>query len=89
MSWAVFHRVTVEDQVKVTRKALAYAELIITSNCRYKVVDAPKGSRVNYVKAYLDKLTIAEVNALRNDTKRALMMEGRHGRHQQVHGSVS
>jgi hypothetical protein len=57
----------------VIRKAQAYAELIITSNkCRYKVVDQPKGNRLNYVKAHLDGLTITEVKALRNDTKQAL-----------------
>ncbi len=68
----MFHRNTVEDQVKVIRKAQAYAELIINNNCRFKAVDQPKGSRVNYVKAYLDGLTITEVTALKNDTNQAL-----------------
>ncbi len=44
----VFHRATVEDQAKVIKKALAYAELIITSNCRYKIVEQRKERRVNY-----------------------------------------
>jgi hypothetical protein len=68
----VFHRTTVEEQAKVIKKAQAYAELIITNNCRYKMVEQPKGTRVNYVKAYLDGITNAEVTALRNDTKQAL-----------------
>ncbi len=29
----VFYRPTVDEQVKVTRKALAYVELLITSTC--------------------------------------------------------
>ncbi len=54
------------------RKAQAYAELIITNKCRYKMAEQPKGKRVNYVKAYLDGMTNAEVTALRNDTRQAL-----------------
>ncbi len=68
----VFHRGTVEDQAKVIRKAQAYADLIITNNCRYKIFEQPKGRRVNYVKAYLDGMTNAKVAALRNDTRQAL-----------------
>ncbi len=69
----MFHCGTVEDQAKVIKKAQAYAELIITNNCRYKMVEQPKGRRVNYVKAYhLDRMTNAEVTALRNDTRQAL-----------------
>ncbi len=45
------------------------AELIITSNCRYIMVEQPIGSRVNYVKEYLDGLTNAEIIALSNDTR--------------------
>ncbi len=68
----VFHRITVEDQFKVIRKANAYAELVITSNCRYKMPEQPKGKRASYVKAYLDSMTKAEVVELQNDTRRAL-----------------
>jgi hypothetical protein len=68
----VFHRTTVEDQAKVIRKANAYAELIITSNCRYKLPEQPKGKRMNYMKAYLDSMRNAEVTVLKNDTKQAL-----------------
>jgi hypothetical protein len=57
---------------KVIRKANAFAELIITSNCRYKMPEQPKGKRVNYVKAYLVGMTKAEVTELKNDTKQAL-----------------
>lgn len=52
----VFHRNTAEDRVKVTRKALANGELIITNDCTYKVIDRrtkPSGNRVNFMKAYL------------------------------------
>jgi hypothetical protein len=68
----VFHHTTVEDQAKVIRKANAYAELIITSNCRYKMPEQPKGKRVSYVKAYLDGMTNAEVVELQEDTRGAL-----------------
>ncbi len=68
----VFHRTTVEDQAKVIRKANAYAELVITGNCRYKMPEQPKGKRVSYVKAYLDGMTNAEVVELQKDTRRAL-----------------
>jgi hypothetical protein len=57
----------------VIKKALAYAELIITANSRYKMPEQPKGKRrVNYVKAYLDGMTNAQVIELQKDTKRAL-----------------
>ena len=69
----VFHRSTVADQARVIKKALAYAELVITANCRYKMPEQPKGKqRVNYVKAYLDGMTNAQVIELQKDTKRAL-----------------
>ena len=69
----VFHRSTVADQAKVIKKALAYAELVITANSRYKMPEQPKGrQRVNYVKAYLDGMTNAQVIELQKDTKRAL-----------------
>ena len=55
------------------KKALAYAELVITANSRYKMPEQPKGKRrVNYVKAYLDGMTNAQVIELQKDTKRAL-----------------
>jgi hypothetical protein len=58
----VFHRNTVEDQAKVIRKALAYAELIITANSKYKIPEQPKGKqRISYVKAYLDGMTNSQV----------------------------
>ncbi len=66
----VFHRTTVEDQAKVIRKANAYAELVITSNCRYKMPEQSKGKRVSYVKAYRDGMTNAEVVELQKDTKK-------------------
>ncbi len=69
----VFHRNTVEDQTKVIKKALAYAELVITANSRYKMPEQPKGKRrISYVKANLDGMTNAQVVELMKDTKRAL-----------------
>jgi hypothetical protein len=62
----------VDDQAKVIRKANAYAELIITNSCRYKMPEQPKGKWLNYVKAYLSSMTNTEVTALKNDTKQAL-----------------
>jgi hypothetical protein len=67
----VFHRSTVDDQAKVIKKALAYAELIITANSRYKMPEQRKGKqRVSYVKAYLDGMSNAQVIELQKDTKR-------------------
>jgi hypothetical protein len=41
----VFHRDTVADQVAVTKKALAYAEVIITNNCRNAAAKQARGER--------------------------------------------
>jgi hypothetical protein len=41
----VFHRDTVADQVAVTRKALAYAEVIITNNCRNAAAKQARSER--------------------------------------------
>ena len=39
----VFHRDTVADQVTVSRKALAYAEVIITYSCRNAAARTTRG----------------------------------------------
>ncbi len=53
----VFYRSTVDEQVKVSMKALAYVELITTSTC----VHLLKSSKFlgNPVKAYLDTLSLS------------------------------
>ena len=50
----VFHRSNVDDQVVVTKKALAYVESLITTTC----VHLMKGAKVegNPVQAYLGTL---------------------------------
>ncbi len=69
----VFHRDTVADQVTVTRKALAYAEVIITYSCRNAVARTTRGdSRGNDVMAYLDTLSRRSVLQLQKDTVEAL-----------------
>jgi hypothetical protein len=72
----VFHRDTIEDQVKVTRKALANIELTITNDCTYKVIDRrtkPSGNRVNFVKAFLSaELATYMIGALPGPLKRRL-----------------
>jgi hypothetical protein len=40
-----FHRNSVEDLVKVARKALANVELIITNDCRYKMITIGQNKR--------------------------------------------
>jgi hypothetical protein len=65
----VFHRNTVTDQVSVTRKALAYAEVIITNNCRNAAAkQSVSERRGNSVMAYLDTLSRRNVMQLQKDT---------------------
>jgi hypothetical protein len=65
----VFHRDTVADQVTVTRKALAYAEVIITSSCRNAAARNTRDERRgNDVMAYLDTLSRRSVMQLQKDT---------------------
>ena len=66
----VFYRSTVEEQVTVSRKALAYVELIITSTCKHLL----KSSKFvgNPVKAYLDTLSLSQLVGLKKDVEAAL-----------------
>jgi len=66
----VFCRSKLEEQVEVTKKALAYVEIIVTSTC----VHLLKGtsSAGNPVQAYLDTLSRAQVKALMEDVDNAL-----------------
>ncbi len=66
----VFCRSTLEDQVTVTRKALAYVEILITSTCTH-LLKSPKVDG-NPVQAYLDTLPLAQVEALMKDVDDAL-----------------
>ena len=69
----VFHRDTVADQVAVTRKALAYAEVIITNSCRNAVARNARGERRgNDVMAYLDTLSRRSVMQLQKKTAEVL-----------------
>jgi hypothetical protein len=66
----VFHRGNVDDQVVVTKKALAYVESIITTNC----VHLMKGARFegNPVQAYLGTLSLPRIRDLQKDVDAAL-----------------
>ncbi len=69
----VFHRDNVTDQVTVTRKALAYAEVIITNNCRNAAAKRSVSERRGKsVMAYLDTLSRRNVMHLQKDTSEAL-----------------
>jgi hypothetical protein len=79
----VFCRSTVEDQVTVTKKALAYVELLITSTC----VHLMKSLKItgNPVQAYLDTLSLAQVVALQKDVDDALEQNEDRNRHMAVY----
>jgi hypothetical protein len=66
----VFYRSTVDEQVKVSMKALAYVELIITSTC----VHLLKSSKFvgNPVKSYLNTLSLSQLVDLKKDVEAAL-----------------
>jgi hypothetical protein len=66
----VFCRSKVEDQVVVTRKALAYAEILVTSTCAHFMKSVKAGG--NQVQAYLDTLSLRQVFALKEDVESAL-----------------
>jgi hypothetical protein len=66
----VFYRSKLEDQVAVTRKALAYVEILVTSTCVH-LVKSVKTSN-NPVQAYLDTLSLKQVLALKEDVENAL-----------------
>ncbi len=71
----VFHRSTVAHQLKVITKANAYAEVIITDSCKYKVQGdrgTTAGSPRNFVQAYLSELTLQQVKDLHKDVQAAL-----------------
>ncbi len=79
----VFCRSTVEDQVTVTKKALAYVELLITSTCAH-LMKSPKITG-NPVQAYLDTLSLAQVVALQKDVDDALEQSEDSNRHMAVY----
>ena len=66
----VFHRSTVDDQVVVTKKALAYVETLITTTC----VHLLKGRKAegNPVQAYLATLSLPRVKDLQQEVDEAL-----------------
>ncbi len=66
----VFHKSNVDDQVVVTKKALAYVESLITITC----VHLLKGARVegNPVQAYLSTLSLSRIKDLQKEVDAAL-----------------
>jgi hypothetical protein len=66
----VFHRTNVDDQVVVTKKALAYVEPIITTTC----VHLMKGAKLegNPVQAYLGTLSLPRILDLQREVDAAL-----------------
>jgi hypothetical protein len=83
----VFYRSTVDEQVKVTKKALAYVELLITSTC----VHLLKSSKFvgNSVKAYLDTLSLSQLLDLKKDVEAALADCEDSNRHMAVYSEGS
>jgi hypothetical protein len=79
----VFHRFTIEDQVTVNKKALAYVETIITSTCVHLLKAVKAGS--NPVQTYLDTLSLSQVAALRKDVDDALEQCEDSGRYMAVY----
>ncbi len=78
----VFCRSTLEDQVAVTKKALAYVEIIVTSTCVHLLKSTKAGG--NPVQTYLDTLSLSQVMALKEEVESALEQ----CEQQPVHGSV-
>jgi hypothetical protein len=66
----VFHRSNVDDQVVVTKKALAYVETLMTTTCVYLL----KGAKVegNPVQAYLSTLSLSRIQDLQKEVDSAL-----------------
>ncbi len=66
----VFHRSSVQDQIRVTKKVPAYVELLISATC----VHLLKSSKFtgNPVQAYLDTLSLSQKIALKTDVEGAL-----------------
>ena len=79
----VFHRFTIEDQVTVNKKALAYVETIITSTCVHLLKAVKAGG--NLVQTYLDTLSLSQVAALRKDVDDALEQCEDSGRYMAVY----
>ena len=59
-----------EEQVTVSKKALAYVELIITSTCKHLLKSAKFAG--NPIKAYLDTLSLSQLVGLKKDVEAAL-----------------
>ena len=66
----VFCRSKVEEQVEVTKKALSYVEILVTATCGHLLKGKPGAG--NPVQAYLDTLSLPEVENLKLDVDRAL-----------------
>jgi hypothetical protein len=66
----VFHRLNVDHQVVVTKKALAYVETLISTTCMHLM----KGAKVegNPVQAYLGTLSLSRIKDLQKDVDAAL-----------------
>ena len=73
-----------EDQVAVTKKALAYAEILITSTCVH-LLKSTKASGNPVQQTYLDTLSRAQVAALRKDVDDALEQCEDSSRHMAVY----
>jgi hypothetical protein len=66
----VFCRPTVDEQFAVTRKALAYVEIIVTSTCVHLLKSTKAGG--NPVQTYLDTLSLSQVMALKQKVEDTL-----------------
>ncbi len=79
----VFHRLNVEDQVVVTKKALAYVESIITTTCVHMLKGAKASG--NPVQGYLGTLSITRIAELQRDVDAALEQCEDSNRHMAVY----
>jgi hypothetical protein len=79
----VFHRSNVDEQVVVTKKALAYVESLITTTCVHML----KGAKAtgNPVQAYLDTLSLSQIVDLQKDVDAALEQCEDSSRHMAVY----
>jgi hypothetical protein len=66
----VFHRPNAEDQIAVTKKAIAYVETIITTTCMHMLKGAHCAG--NPVQAYLGTLSLSKVKDLQKEVDAAL-----------------
>ena len=79
----VFHRSNVDDQVVVTKRALAYVESIITTTCVHMLKGAKAAG--NPVQAYLGTISLSRIVDLQKEVDAALEQCEDSNRHMAVY----